>query len=344
MNNKSVSNIIYQGTYEKSKSNKKLKAVFDTCDITPYEMERPYGRIVEKKHNYLLNQLSHDREAEHQVITSLLENTIPTYHCLFPELISYCVNQESTEQAISTFIHNACIIGNCDYFTISQNSDRTKITYLTSSSETAHPINALGNIALLSDIIHLHSPKAPLAVSLTAKNLIKKRNFDEKFETSCVLDQNENSIIINNNDLEKSQNSFNRTLHTLQKEQINNIKRNLFSAGKLSSSVAEIIFNAIYSKRISEQNDILKILCNALQVSRWTLNRRLNSENTNFSLLLSEVKLQVSIKLLTEERLTIQEVSDWLAFSSHSAFSRFFKAKTGRSPRIYREAIDVEHR
>ncbi len=338
MNNKSVSNVIYRSTYEKSKHNKRLRDVFNSCDITQYEIERPNGRITEEQHLRLLSLLNSDPEDEGYLINNMLENTISASYSLFPELISYCINQENMGKAIMGFVNNSCIIGNCDYFSVSQNQDQTKISFLNSSLDSANRINALGNFALLSDLIHLYAPKAELKVSLKANRIASKRQFDDKFESQSLLDQNENSIIINNGDLRHSHNSYNKTLNALQENQLREIKSIIFDDGSFAAAVKEIIFDIVFSRKVSEQYEALNILCDTLQVSRWTLNRRLSIENTNFRNLLSEVKLHVAVKLLTEERLTMQEVSDWLAFSSHSAFSRFFKAQTGHSPRIYRAA------
>ena len=114
------------------------------------------------------------------------------------------------------------------------------------------------------------------------------------------------------------------------------LKESILGHDMFAMSVNEIIFNIIYSKNISEQAEVLKMLCDILRVSRWTLNRRLHKEGTNFKDLFGVAKINVSIKLLRETNLSIQEISDWLAFSSHSSFTRFFRPKMKISPTNYR--------
>ena len=241
-------------------------------------------------------------DKDNYIIENILYDSIPTSYNLFPELTGFCMNQKNLESGILSFINNSCIIGNCDFFTMKRNSTYTKLTYMTSSPEALQKTNAIGNIMLLSDLIHLYSPSTELDVSLTAKSITNKNLFDDKFNHKCIINQNENSIIIKNSELSCEHSSYNHPLCILQKEQVDNIKKSVFGSELFSSSILEIICDIIYSKKISEQSEVLKILCDILKVSRWTLNRRLKNEEKNFKDIFLDAKTQISIKLLTENK------------------------------------------
>jgi AraC-like DNA-binding protein len=56
---------------------------------------------------------------------------------------------------------------------------------------------------------------------------------------------------------------------------------------------------------------------------------------------LQRTRLDQARQLLCDERLAIKEVSARLSFSSEFYFSRFFRKRTGMSPRQFRESIKV---
>lgn len=239
MNHRSVSNIIYKYLFEESSNNNDtLRKILNSCDITPYEIERKDGRIAEQKHNALQMLLNHGPENDDYIIENILQNSISTSYHLFPELTGLCMNQQNLGQAIASFINNSCIIGNCDFFTINSNGAYTKLSYISTSPKPIQKTNSIANIILLSEFIHLYSPNAELDVSLTARTLKKKHLFDEKFNHNCLIDQNENSITIKSSELNKSQNLYNHPLFLLQEAQVAGIKKSIFGSERFSSSVS----------------------------------------------------------------------------------------------------------
>ena len=74
-----------------------------------------------------------------------------------------------------------------------------------------------------------------------------------------------------------------------------------------------------------------------LALSSKTLQRLLREEGTSFSALLEEVRINLSVFYLKKPTLEISEISYLLGFSEQSAFSRFFKKWSGKSPARYRK-------
>lgn len=311
--------------------------IMTLCDLTRYELEKPYGRVPEKKHHQLQQLLCHNHSAHDEFIHhNIIGKSINTSYQLFPEFTGFIINQENLSQALTSLLENIIIIGNCDTYKAMANDEEFKIVYQASGPESLQKVNAIGNILLLSELIHFYSPNTKIKVNMMAPSLNNKNIFDEFFNYKCLLNQNENSITINKKELVHRHHSHNKFLSILQQHQVTKIKNNIQDSATFSSLIADLLFNIIYSQKISEQAEVLMIMCDVLKISRWTLNRRLKKEGTNFKTLFGTIKINVATKLLKETNLSIQEVSDWLAFSSHSAFTRFFRTQMKLSPTEYR--------
>ena len=79
--------------------------------------------------------------------------------------------------------------------------------------------------------------------------------------------------------------------------------------------------------------------CRALRLSRRTLQRRLKAEKTSFQAVLTEVRAELAVRYLKDERLKALEVAMLLGYSSISSFTTAFKSWYDMSPAEYREKI-----
>ncbi len=84
------------------------------------------------------------------------------------------------------------------------------------------------------------------------------------------------------------------------------------------------------------------MIADKLNISSKTLQRRLKAEATNFSSLLSNIRLDLAMKYLTHNWRTISETSYLLGFTEPSNFTRWFKSETGISPAEYRKKHKAE--
>lgn len=83
--------------------------------------------------------------------------------------------------------------------------------------------------------------------------------------------------------------------------------------------------------------------CRALQLSRRTLQRRLKAERTSFQRVLREVRAELAVKYLGDERLKAFEVAMLLGYSSISSFTTAFKSWYDMPPAKYRQKILAVH-
>jgi AraC-like DNA-binding protein len=84
----------------------------------------------------------------------------------------------------------------------------------------------------------------------------------------------------------------------------------------------------------------IKPIAIRLNISRRTLQRRLEERGTNFQKLLQKIKVRLSKRYLEDSRLSIIEIAFLLGYSDPSTFSTAFKSWQGISPTAYRQSLD----
>ena len=77
--------------------------------------------------------------------------------------------------------------------------------------------------------------------------------------------------------------------------------------------------------------------CRALLLSRRTLQRRLKAERTSFQKVLQEVRADLAVRYLSDERLKSLEVAMLLGYNNISSFTTAFKSWYDMPPAEYRQ-------
>jgi AraC-like DNA-binding protein len=77
--------------------------------------------------------------------------------------------------------------------------------------------------------------------------------------------------------------------------------------------------------------------CRSLKISRRTLQRRLKDEKTSFQTILQEVRAELAVRYLRDDRLNALEVAMLLGYSNISSFTTAFKSWYDLPPAKYRE-------
>lgn len=80
----------------------------------------------------------------------------------------------------------------------------------------------------------------------------------------------------------------------------------------------------------------LRDLVAELYLTTRTLQRRLHEEGTDFSSLLTEIRIERAHELIAQGGMANDAIAHCLGFEDGSAFSRAFKTWTGQSPQAYR--------
>lgn len=82
----------------------------------------------------------------------------------------------------------------------------------------------------------------------------------------------------------------------------------------------------------------LRQIAQRLHLSERSLQRRLDAEGTRFADLVDEVRRELALRYIADERLALGEVAYLLGFSEPSPFHRAFKRWTGTTPAAARRA------
>jgi len=85
-----------------------------------------------------------------------------------------------------------------------------------------------------------------------------------------------------------------------------------------------------------------ELVASYLGIDRRTLHRRLTGEGTSFSQLLDDVRKEAARRTLANPEQPIADLAPILGFSDGSAFTRWFSAKFGASPRRWQRQTSSE--
>ena len=335
---KSVSNIIMRNVLQRLTGDGiNTKSIIEYCGVSNYEIERENGRIAEHKHYRFMLKTKEYIEPVNEFI---FDNFIAYSFLNHPDFIGICLNESTAKAALDAYIRYRVMIGNCDDLIKNIAADKTRFEYINQGPQELGASQAIFNFIMLYSIVKHYSDPLSVNVGFVGKPPRKKQLLDMFFNTQCMWEQNSNYIVFNNHELDILQPGYNHNLNSLQKTRLNEICRKLESDGDYASLIKEMIMHSIHSGRFDGDDSVLEDICNNLNISRWTLNRKLQNENKSFITLLKETKITMACELLIESKYTMQEISESIGFSSQSVFSRFFKTNLSMSPLAFRD----EHR
>ncbi|ENU29989.1 AraC family transcriptional regulator [Acinetobacter halotolerans] len=103
--------------------------------------------------------------------------------------------------------------------------------------------------------------------------------------------------------------------------------RKLLKQNSFNHIIQDLIYDE--SMGISPLTEILK----KLKISERTLQRKLESEGTNFRELVDKIRCEKAIQLLKNPNLSLENIATHLGYTSAKNFSRAFKRWTGSTPR-----------
>ena len=100
----------------------------------------------------------------------------------------------------------------------------------------------------------------------------------------------------------------------------------------ISSEVRRLLLHMLSSGQASQD-----AIAEKLHMSRSTLQRRLQQENTNYRDLLEDTRRSLAVEYVREGKHPLSYVAFLLGFSDQSNFSRAFRRWTGMSPKAFQE-------
>ncbi len=94
---------------------------------------------------------------------------------------------------------------------------------------------------------------------------------------------------------------------------------------------------AVLQNRVGHSSLAIDSIAGDLNLSKRTLQRRLQQQDENFAQLRDSVRFHFAIKFLIDEHMSVDEVSKALDFSDRTSFTNAFKRWTGLSPSVFRK-------
>lgn len=104
-----------------------------------------------------------------------------------------------------------------------------------------------------------------------------------------------------------------------------------------SPTIDAEVRNAIYLLLPVAQADIENV-ANQLHTSVRSLQRHLGSADTTFSNLIDEVRHDLAIRYMSNERYSIGRVAELLGYTRHACFTQWFTRRFGMAPKSWRNA------
>ncbi len=102
----------------------------------------------------------------------------------------------------------------------------------------------------------------------------------------------------------------------------------------ISGKVVEVLKNRIGQSSLSIDN-----IADELNLSKRTLQRRLQQQGISFAELRDRVRFHYSIDYLVKQQISIDRISSTLDFSDRTSFTNAFKRWTGLSPSTFRKVF-----
>lgn len=341
---RSVSNLLAKCFFNQLKDSGVSRAedILEKCGISIYELNQPEGRITENTHFKLVEEVYKHKEIINEFIYSSCDKSdiLVLAHLAFPELIGYSLNQETMFEAMSSFIENRFVIGDCDSITMIRNDHGIKITYINEGPKSIEDMSAIGNFIMLYKIARQYTTSGRVNIGFTGLHSQDRHYLNNYFEVKCQFNSNENFIAFENESMRGNNFNYNQPLNDLQKKLLLKKRESVYHKTSFASIISDVIEKTLARVGANGTDaSILENVCSVMNMSRWTLNERLKSENTSFTDLLKALKVKMSCHLLSQTNKSIQEISELACFSSISAFSRFFNSNLNMSPLSYRKTF-----
>jgi AraC-like DNA-binding protein len=102
--------------------------------------------------------------------------------------------------------------------------------------------------------------------------------------------------------------------------------------------VSARVVNALHL-RVGHTELSIERIASDLNLTKRTLQRRLQDQNTNFAQLRDDLRFHYAIKYLIDDQMSVDRVSRALDFSDRTSFTNAFKRWTGLSPSAFRKSF-----
>lgn len=163
------------------------------------------------------------------------------------------------------------------------------------------------------------------------------RIYEEVFRAPLKFKQEEDAILFDKSNLKLKNSKQQPYIKEILTGHADKLLTEIESSEDYADKVQRIILEYLPTGSVN-----IDMTCERLNISRWTLNRKLNQEGTTFKDLCRKIKKNLAIDYLNNQNISVSEIAYLLGYSDPSPFNRAFKEWTGQSPNKYRRDLKQE--
>lgn len=296
------------------------------------------GRIDASRHFRFLQLMTN-----HQPDIQLPEE--PGLQHLFVDflpLACVCSNGPTRREALCLYLLYRPLIGECDVMSM-QAHPRGLLLYYQSESRHARlsAVSSMYNFLFIHTLVRHYVVAQNINLGLIYEQRLtpaELRRLKDIF--ACPIQQGtENSLLLDGCWLDAPYAGLNSSL---QSYQLTNAESCLFNLHPVTNLVSEV--RHLLLQRLWQSDDVALAsesvqswICARLNMTRWTLMRRLQQEGPSFSALYRNIRCEKACRLLRDSQHSMLKISLPPSFVNQSSFNWFFKEQFNRSPLHYRQ-------
>jgi AraC-like DNA-binding protein len=173
----------------------------------------------------------------------------------------------------------------------------------------------------------------PLEIRLQSSDNNRGGDYKALFEAPVIFDADNNALVFDRKVLaEPLPGRSVDLLHATDKVLDSYLAA--LSPEELSTAVRKLILQLLPTGKAGQDT-----IASRLNMSRSTLQRRLQHEHTNYKELLENTRRTLAVDYVHDQRHSLSYIAFLLGFSDQSNFSRAFRRWTGKSPKVYRDEM-----
>lgn len=157
----------------------------------------------------------------------------------------------------------------------------------------------------------------------------------EVFNTELCFDEDVNKIVFNKQELALPIAYSNRQLLDSLQQYADKLVNEIKTKNKWSLQVERFLTQIL----LNGDKPNIDLIAKNLYLSTRNLQYKLKLESTSYQFLLERVRKSLSLKLIENPEVTINDLAFLMSFSDQSAFCNSFKKWAGKSPLEYRKEI-----
>ena len=262
---------------------------------------------------------------------SIGRNINPTAKGILAHLVS---QSDNIEDALNLFRDKSGLMSEGEKIQYTVHNKKIKIQYLFSNSDHYHQYAIERSLSIvLSWCRHLTGEACiPLACGFRHDKVEHLSECKDMFGPNVLFSQSEDYLLFDASLLKLPLKNTNPYLKAILLKQAQDIENELYDGPALSERVRKIIDNALGIQSVN-----IKFVSGQLNMSRQTLHRKLKSEGTHFTQILTQVRKEKALNLLKQTNLQTDAISEQLGFEEPSAFFKAFKTWFNTTPKNHRK-------